>query len=194
MDENKRLGMLWAPFIADAYALGAHWVYDQEQIANSSLNTEGLNDPIAIYHKGKKAGDFTHYGDQTLWLLEHLANHKRYDPLLFADVWQKHMSEYTGYVDSASRKTLENLANEASPLASGSSSQDLSIAGSHTPLIYSMYHDLDEMMEAVKLRCVMTHMTKEALDTSKFITEVSTTLLLGGELENYLTSSQPTLR
>ncbi len=52
-----------AAFVADAYALGAHWIYDEAQLKSLDLNWEALNAPQAIWHKGKQKGDFTHYGD-----------------------------------------------------------------------------------------------------------------------------------
>lgn len=54
-------------FLADALSLGPHWIYDAEELKN--FYPGGLNEydrPRSSYHAGKSAGDFTHYGDQTL--------------------------------------------------------------------------------------------------------------------------------
>ena len=55
---------------ADALALGSHWIYNPAEIAR--LYPDGArnyDDPRSEYHPGKSAGDFTHYGDQTMVLL-----------------------------------------------------------------------------------------------------------------------------
>ena len=47
--------------VADAYALGAHWIYDEVQLKDLDVNWDELNAPQAMWHKGKEKGDFTHY-------------------------------------------------------------------------------------------------------------------------------------
>jgi pimeloyl-ACP methyl ester carboxylesterase len=62
-------------FAADALCLGPHWIYDSTEIAR--IYSSGLtryDAPHSKYHPGKRAGDFTHYGDQTLALLRRLGN------------------------------------------------------------------------------------------------------------------------
>jgi hypothetical protein len=62
--------LLMPAFVADALSLGPHWIYDSSEIAR--LYGAGLHRydaPHSKYHPGKRAGDFTHYGDQTLALL-----------------------------------------------------------------------------------------------------------------------------
>jgi len=61
-------------FIGDALSLGPHWIYNPGKIRR--LYPDGINaydKPQTEYHAGKGAGDFTHYGDQTLVLLHSLA-------------------------------------------------------------------------------------------------------------------------
>jgi hypothetical protein len=61
---NKQISnSIMASLVADAYALGAHWVYDEEQLKNLPIDWETLNDAQSMWHKGKIKGDFTHYGD-----------------------------------------------------------------------------------------------------------------------------------
>ena len=70
---NRLQAALWGAFYGDAYALGANWLYDTHQISKSEFDTQKFNDTLTDYHKGKSAGDFTHYGDQMLWPLEAIA-------------------------------------------------------------------------------------------------------------------------
>ncbi|MGB0989705.1 MAG: hypothetical protein ACPGUI_02630 [Halarcobacter sp.] len=60
--------LILSTLVADAYSLGSHWVYDEKQLLNLDVDWNELNDAKALWHKGRKAGEFTHYGDQILWL------------------------------------------------------------------------------------------------------------------------------
>ncbi|MCH9812489.1 MAG: ADP-ribosylglycohydrolase family protein [Epsilonproteobacteria bacterium] len=183
MENDKLLGLLWAPFLADAYSLGGHWIYETNEINTNTLDFSTLNNPLSTYHPTKKAGDFTHYGDQALWLLMHLKEHKTYDAINFGKLWQSKMTPYTGYKDKASTQTLTHLKEGKSFLACGSNSTELSIIGRHAPLIYTLHDNIDEINDAIKLHTVLTHMSKEALESSKFITEVVMGLLYNQPLE-----------
>ena len=67
--------MVIGSFAADALALGVHWVYDTEEIVlKYSTVTRFLPPHQKNYHPTKLSGDFTHYGDQALHLLKHLAD------------------------------------------------------------------------------------------------------------------------
>jgi ADP-ribosylglycohydrolase len=185
MKNDKLKGLMWGALLGDAYSLSGHWVYDQEALANSNLNFKGLNDPLSSYHPTKKAGDFTHYGDQTVWLLEHLQGGKRYDPFEYSDFWQKNMTHYTGYKDGASTASLQNLQSGKSIMGCGSDSTDLSIVGRHAPLLFSL-ENIDEMLESLKLHNFLTHFTKETLDASKYIAEVTLAMIYNLEVEKTL--------
>ncbi len=99
-------------FIGDALALGPHWIYDAEEIAR--LYPQGVttyDTPRSAYHPGKQAGDFTHYGDQTLVLLESISKRGKFDPDGWKEDW---MAFWNGnpnsYRDGATRRTLENFS------------------------------------------------------------------------------------
>ncbi len=124
---NKQISnSIMASLVADAYALGAHWVYDEEQLKNLPIDWGTLNDPQAMWHKGKVKGDFTHYGDQTLFLLEYMSKNEKFSKDDYYPFWEEKMSNYSGYIDGATRSALENI---------GSESNDLSICGHIAPLL-----------------------------------------------------------
>lgn len=185
MKTDKLKGLIWCSLLGDAYSLGGHWIYDQEQLANSTLNFNGLNDPLSNYHSTKKAGDFTHYGDQTVWLLEHLQETKSYDPFDYASYWQKSMSNYNGYKDGASEASLKNLNDGKSFMGCGSDSTDLSIVGRHSPLLFTL-KNIDELLESIKLHNCLTHLSKETLDASKYIMEVTLAMIYDLDVEKTL--------
>lgn len=185
MNRDKLKGLIWGSLLGDAYSLGGHWVYDQTVLANSKLNFNGLNDPLASYHPTKKAGDFTHYGDQSVWLLKHMNNTNGYDPYEYAKIWQTNMMSYKGYVDSASKTSLCNLNDGASFMSSGSESHDLSVIGRHAPIIFSL-KNIDDIVESIKFHTFLTHMDKEILDASKYIVEVTLAMLYDLDVETTL--------
>ena len=185
MNKDKLKGLLWGSLLADAYSLGGHWIYDQDHLANSTLNFQGLNDPQSSYHPTKKAGDFTHYGDQSVWLLKYISNAKTYDAFDFVKVWQENMNDYKGYVDSASKETLNNLNDGASFMGCGSESHDFSVVGRHAPIIFAL-SNMDEIVESVKFHTFLTHFTKEVLDASKYIVEVTLAMVYNLDVEKTL--------
>lgn len=185
MNKDKLKGLMWGSLLADAYSLGGHWIYDQEKLANAKLDFNALNDPLSTYHSTKKAGDFTHYGDQSVWLLRHINTAKTYDPFDYANLWQENMKNYKGYIDSASKDTLNNLNNGASFMGSGSASHDLSIIGRHAPIIFGV-KDMDDILDFVKFHTCLTHMSKEMLDASKYIVEVTLAMIYDLNVETTL--------
>ena len=185
MNNDKLKGLMWGSLLGDAYSLGGHWVYDQEELANSELNLEELNDPLTSYHPTKRAGDFTHYGDQTVWLLEYMKKAQVYDPFVYGELWQKNMTNYNGYKDSASNDSLLNMKSGRSFLAAGSGSHDLSVVGRHAPIMFTL-KGMDEMLESVKFHNCLTHMSKETLDASKYIAEVTLAMIYNLDVESTL--------
>lgn len=158
-----------ASFTADAYALGSHWVYDEEQLKSLPINWETLNPPQAMWHKGKTKGDFTHYGDQTLFLLEYMTNNKHFKKDDFYLFWSDKMLNYDGYIDGATRGALESI---------NSPSNDLSICGRLAPLLINA-SSKESFLTSVKEFVEITHNSKLAKTASKFFAE-----LLWETLEN----------
>ena len=180
---EKLRAALWGAFYGDAYALGAHWLYDTQQISKSAFDARQFNDPLSDYHPGKKAGDFTHYGDQMLWLLDAVAHDEHFNIEKFSSSWREKMEDYSGYVDGASKHTLDALQAGKSSLGCGSSSHDLSVVGRMMPLIYAYHNDMDKMMEYVKLYTVFTHMSKELVESAAYFNELIMAVSLGADVK-----------
>jgi len=188
MNKEKLSGALWGSLCADAYALGAHWVYDVKEIENASLDLEAFNNPMTTYHANKRAGDFTHYGDQTLWLLESISNEKKFDADKFSKLWKENMKQYDGYVDGASKATLEGLENGLAVNVCGSSSRDLSAAGRVAPLIYFYADDKDALFEAIKLQTNFTHRNESVEESALFFAELTLAMVEGVDLNSAITT------
>ena len=129
--------------------------------------------------------ELTLYGEQVVWLLEYMGESKVYDPFIFANIWQEKMNSYEGVLDQASKDSLSNLKSGRSCLGAGSGSHDLSVVGRHAPILFIL-KGMDEMLESVKFHNCLTHMTKETIDASKYIAEVTLAMIYNLDVENTL--------
>jgi ADP-ribosylglycohydrolase len=161
-------------FIGDALALGPHWIYDPEEIRNRFGRVTNYQSPMATYHSGKEAGDFTHYGDQTMILLGSLAEQGRFDPESFAETWRASWSAPTNisYRDGATRSTLENLESGAAPDAAGSDSHDIAGAARIAPLFLLKWENDDDLLDAVRTEVSFTHRNPQVVEAAEYFVRV----------------------
>jgi len=188
--KSSVFGAIYGAFVADALSLGAHWVYDVNEIKEKFPEYDRYYDPVTEYHEGKKAGDFTHYGDQTAWLLESLSLENEFSLSSFSSRWKEYMSDYKGYIDGASKTTLENLNAGMSPLEAGSSSQDLSVVGRMAPLSLLYCDKQKELEDAAVLQTKMTHNSKSAIDSTRFFAQLLYLVFQGYTPKNSLLAMQ----
>ncbi len=168
-DEKKVKELILTSLVADAYSLGAHWVYDEKQLKENNLNWNELNNPLSVWHKEKVAGEFTHYGDQTYWLYEFLQNKETFDDKEYLKFWEEKIKSYNGYIDGATRETLENIKNGVNP--SGSNSSDLSIVGRIAPLLL-VSKSKKEFLENVEKFVKLTHNSEKSVSATIFFAKV----------------------
>jgi len=166
-------------FVADALSLGAHWVYNTGVIDKKFGRVEQYYDPLTSYHKGKHAGDFTHYGDQTLVLLESLTHEKGFDALCFANAWRAFFRDYTGYVDQATKATLANMDADNPLTESGSDSDDLAGA-SRLAVLVSVYDgNADALAEMARAQTAITHNNRQVIVAADFFARIVSAVLAG---------------
>ncbi len=135
MDTKIRHAVL-ASFAGDALAMAPHWIYDTSELVQRFNRVDKLLDaPQGGYHYPKKAGEFTHYGDQSVTLFESLAESGGFNLEDFCKRWKRLFASYNGYMDNATRGTLVNLASGWGPEDSGSLSTDLAGASRLAPLL-----------------------------------------------------------
>jgi ADP-ribosylglycohydrolase len=172
MQDNAK-AMVLASFAADSLALGAHWIYDTDQIAATFKSVETFQKPGEnSYHTTKNAGEFTHYGDQMLVLLESLAACRGFDLKHFAAQWQNHQQHYDGYVDHATRLTLNNFKDGKTPESAGSESTDLGGAARMAPLAYAYRTSCDALINSARIQTAMTHNNILVTDSAAFFAAV----------------------
>ena len=158
---------LKAALVADALNLGSHWVYNQGKIAR--LYPDGvkqLTDPASNYHEGKKAGQLTHTGDQVYFLQQALeSNNGTYSIDVWREFWVSKMSNYSGYLDAATKATLAN--NGQTP----SDSDEIAVVGRIAPLL-DLDLGLEETVAAAKSQTALTHGSAEVNELAEFMVRV----------------------
>lgn len=159
---NKRNAFLGA-FIADALALGPHWIYDTDKIKKSFGEIKGIVKPLEdTFHKTKKKGEFTHYGDQMLMLAEYMINNEEgFNKKDFLDFYYDWMQKYDGYLDHATKETLSNIEKNK---YEGSESEEL--AGIIS--IPVMYYLSDDFKKDAIERTKATHNSAIVIDIVNF--------------------------
>jgi ADP-ribosylglycohydrolase len=167
--KDKLNAMLLGAFAGDALALGPHWVYNTQAIDKKFGTVDRFYDPVASYHAGKKKGDFTHYGDQTLVLLESTAACNGFDPAHFAQAWQSFIKSYQGYFDHATKDTLEAMSEGKNFQSCGSSSDDLGGAARMAPVVYACHQDPAILVAAARSQTALTHNHATVVDASAFL-------------------------
>src|ERR1700748_3104212 len=111
---ERYAGLLQGVLAADSLALSAHWIYDQDELSRTfGRITDLLAAPADSYHASRERGAQTHYGDQTLVLMESLdacgGNFVMED---FARRWRTFWADSKSYRDKATKQTLANFAEE----------------------------------------------------------------------------------
>ncbi|MEM9159603.1 MAG: ADP-ribosylglycohydrolase family protein [Verrucomicrobiota bacterium] len=165
-----------ASLLADALSLGPHWVYDQAQIAAaypSGIN--GFSDPLSPYHPHRKAGQHTHYGDQTLLLQSSITHAEGYQSAQWKSDWLAGMGDYDGYVDGASKATLATQGEQPSE------SSDLAGASRIGPIL-DLQLPLDQAIAAARSQTQLTHGSPEVSDAAEFFTRAAYLLEDGLEI------------
>ncbi len=178
MNQNKK-GMIFGSFVGDALALGPHWVYNTNVIDKKFGRVQQYFDPLVSYHAGKKKGDFTHYGDQMLLLLESLASGSGFDQRAFAKAWQSFFNDYDGYQDKATLTTLQKMTEGNNILESGSSSDDLGGAARIAPIVYRYANDMESAIQAARQQTALTHNNPSVLDSAAFFVRLTLRALAG---------------
>jgi len=177
---DKAKAMVLASFAADALALGVHWIYNTNVIDKKWGRVEEYIMPERpTFHPTKKLGEFTHYGDQTLVLMQSVAASAGFDISDFADKWQHFFKSYEGYIDGATKATIENIKAGKEPTAAGSDSDDFAGAARIAPLVYRYRDDLTQLTDRARSQTRVTHDNQAVVDSAAFFGSVAFKVLAG---------------
>jgi ADP-ribosylglycohydrolase len=176
--------ILLGSLIADSLALGPHWIYDPNEIREKFHRVTTYQVPLASYHAGKEAGDFTHYGDQTLVLLRSVVESKGFDLAHFITAWCNFWLDPAtiSYRDGATKTTLAHLQT-GSP---ASTSHDISAVGRIGPLFLLEWKHEEELLTAARAVTAFTHGDPDVVHTAEFFSRVILAVQEGKTLQNAL--------
>ena len=180
MMNAKARAMVLASFAGDALSLGVHWIYNTNVIDKKWGKVENYIKPERpTYHPTKDLGDFTHYGDQTLVLLQSITESSGYSLTHFAKSWQDFFDSFDGYFDRATKDTLDNLSSGKDITEAGSGSDELAGAARIAPLVYRYCQDEDQLIETVRSQTAFTHDNPQVIDGAEFFARVTVRVLQG---------------
>ena len=66
------------------------------------------------------------------------------------------MKSYEGYLDGATKTTLENINSGKQPTGAGSDSDDFAGAARIAPLVYNYRGDITELMDSARAQAAVT--------------------------------------
>lgn len=166
----SRDGALWGSFVADAFSMGPHWIYDIDALRENYGSISGYTRPkVMDYHAGREPGDFTHLGDQALLLLESIRHRGGFDRDGWAADWRSYFEHYDGYFDAATKQTLRHLQAGDPVETAGSDSTELAGASRVAAVIHRYWDDPDRMMQAAREQTDVTHHTDIIVECASFI-------------------------
>lgn len=178
--EDRKRALVLASFVADSLALGVHWIYNTERIRKQFGRVEHFLKPLPnSYHSSKDKGEFTHYGDQSVILLESIASIGAFDLNDFSRRWRDFFGHYNGYFDQATKATLQNFSQGKNPNDAGSSSFDLAGASRISSLVCRYAQDPDALVSAAREQTRMTHNHPIVLDGAEFFARLCGKILQG---------------
>lgn len=142
--------------VADAAAMGLHWIYDQQHIMMVAPHEPEFRQPsLAHYdnvkgyyaHPTRRSGDQSQYGEQVLVMHRSLKDGV-YDHAAYAKAFHGHFGyggAYVGYIDRATRQSLNNaIGVEDLTQAKGSNDDQLPAIAKLPPLVAAMLDAEDE--------------------------------------------------
>jgi len=121
MSEERARNMLLGACVADAAALGFHWLYDQDRIASIAGETPEFYPPVEadfdgvkgyFAHGGRSAGALSHYGMQCLVMMRAVAHAGGYDRTAYEAEFAQafgYGGSFSGYIDRPTRATLDAM-------------------------------------------------------------------------------------
>jgi ADP-ribosylglycohydrolase len=172
--------MVLASFVADALALGAHWIYDVSQIeAKFGRMTDFRKPTPPTYHPTKERGEQTHYGDQALVLLRSVAACGGFEEEHFSRSWREFFRTYNGYFDGATKQTLKNMEAGLTGVQAASTCDDLAGAGRIAAIVYRYRKEPDRAADAARRQTALTHNSPPVLAAAEFFSRLACRVLEG---------------
>lgn len=134
---GHRNAALVGALVADACAMGLHWLYDQEQLARVAKTGDVLfrSPDRQVYeghkgyfaHAGRRAGDFSHYGEALMLFADLLEQEQPYSAATHRQLFLERFGpggSFVGYADRPTKALLAKILVEGDKLPEVSGSDD----------------------------------------------------------------------
>lgn len=178
---QKRKDLVFASFIADALSLGGHWIYTTEKVQKNYPGiTKEYTDAMSKFHKDRKAGEFTHYGEQAFALLKTISQAQKFELEDFKADWIDYVQNNEMYMDQSMTDALEKF--EESDSLKGAENLELGGIARSLPLFLKEDLDLEEFLAVIHL----THNGEVVDQTAEYIYQVLEDILAGKDYKEAL--------
>jgi ADP-ribosylglycohydrolase/pimeloyl-ACP methyl ester carboxylesterase len=176
--QERIAGAVLGAFIGDTLSLGVHWIYNPRHITRVIGRLSEPIDPIKgadRYHPNRQRGQFTHFGDQALVLMRSIVASGGWSLADFKERWTALWDGYDGYLDGATKKTLQSGSSD---------SNDLSGFARMAPLLIPLGPGPEEdFVAAVRAQTRMSHGDPTNLEAGDFFARLTHRVLHGAGLE-----------
>jgi ADP-ribosylglycohydrolase len=156
--QSQNSAMLLGALVADAAALGVHWIYEPERIAEIAARRGGHsaftpvdaanfeNTKAYFAHAGRRNGMLTQYGEVLRLTIQSMnACGGAFDVAAYQSAFTAHFGPggtFQGYIDKPTRGALINIAEEKTP---SGIDDDQNPAVARLPAIFARYHEADDL-------------------------------------------------
>lgn len=159
--------------VADAAAMGLHWIYDPERIAEVAGDASAaFIPPLAANFEGTRAffahaarsnGDLSQYGEVLALAMGCIARSGAFDVPAYQEAYAAHFGAggtYSGYIDRPTRGTLANLAADVRNPSGVDDDQHPAVAT--LPAILARYHAAPQCEDTLRTAIAVTNANAEA--------------------------------
>lgn len=202
-----RISAVLGALVADAAALGLHWLYDPSRIAQIEKNKrltflppddDNYKDSKGFFaHRGKQAGDSSGYGEACLLILNHYAQHGEFKRVAYQAEYRGHFGpggQYIGYIDSPTRQTLLKLmplAPEDFPAQSGADDDQFAALATVPVVTATHTGTAAELLDKIEQVVRLTNHNDVAVGAAKYTGSVLFDVLNGKSILSALTDAIP---
>lgn len=199
---ERATACLFGAFVADAAALGLHWIYDTARIAEIAARNNGKSAftpidpqnfegvPAYFAHAKRADGMLSQYGETLRLMIRSIIEHEGFDTASYQAAYAEHFGpggKYQGYIDRPTRGTLENIA--AGQVDPSGVNDDQHPAISTLPAIIALYHDASDLAARVEAAIRITNVNETASAYGQVLTELLTQVLAGAPIAEALRAS-----
>jgi hypothetical protein len=197
MTQTPETAALMGALIADAAALGLHWLYDVDRIAAVADQSQAAFTPIDAAHFKEAKGYFAHgarrdgmlsqYGETLALAMRNLNDQGGFDVAAYQDSYVAHFGPgggYVGYIDRPTRGTLDNIANGQTNPSGIDDDQHPAI--STLPAIVARYHRSPELNDHVAAAIQVSNVNADADRYGLIFANALASVLQGTNLQDAL--------